>query len=118
MALTGLIRVADIARELGVSSVSVRSWLAKLDVPLVRAPTRGMPKSAPAGVTSEHSPVYCSIAGLDKLLRFLLPGLADRAERKARYLRLKRSAAIRAAASRNIVNEVVPVSGPSELNPG
>ena len=100
----GLIRVADVARELGVDHKTIASWCRRLGVELGRAPVRGMPGAQPAGHET-RGPLYVHAYDVARLLDALLPGAALVAERKRYQLRLRRVTRRHRDSARGVENE-------------
>ena len=107
MALPGLVKVSILAKLLGMRTCTALIWCRRLGVPLARCPVRGMPKCKPEGTIPKGGPLYISVEQAAQVLDYALPGLANLAERRDMYRRLRFKARADRQASRNVVNEII-----------
>ena len=108
MALPGLVRVTTVAKLLGTRPQNVARWCRRLGIPLAQAPVRGVPKAKPPGTPGRGGgPLYLSVSEGARLLDAMMPGLANLAERRDTYVKLRRQATRERATSKNVQNEVM-----------
>ena len=85
MALVGLVRVASVARILGIDGTTASRWLVRMGVQPSRRPVLGMPGRTGTG---HNGPLYISMEAAVSLVDRVLPGKMDRLARARARARL------------------------------